>query len=189
MASAGKRQDGPADALALLRREHDRVRQLFQEFERLRGIEEEEEQVAGLVDDICYELTLHAIVEEELFYPLLRAAGEDDDEMLDEAEVEHAGVRELVGRLETMYPGDEHFDATVAVLAEEVEHHMAREEGEIFEAARACGIDLAALARRIEARRRELDEDLDEEPGDSAPGAIDAMAPHDGMRLPPRAPD
>ncbi|WP_313704699.1 hemerythrin domain-containing protein [Massilia sp.] len=189
MASPGKRQDGPADALALLRREHDRVRQLFQEFERVRGIEEEEEHLANLVDDICYELTLHAIVEEELFYPLLRAAGKDDDEMIDEAEVEHAGVRELVGQLETMYPGDEHFDATVAVLAEEVEHHMAREEGEIFEAARACGIDLAALARRIEARRRELDQDIDEGLDEGVPGAIDAMEPHAGMRLPPRAPD
>lgn len=183
MASPGKRQDGPADALALLRHDHDRVRQLFAEFERLRGIEDEDEHIADLVDDICYELTLHAIVEEELFYPLLRA-GDDDDEMLDEAEVEHAGVRELVSQLETMYPGDEHFEATVAVLAEEVEHHVAREEAEIFEAARASGIDLVALGRRIEARRRELDEDLV-----SPPGAIDAMEPHEGMRLPPRAPD
>lgn len=182
MATSGKHQDGPADALALLRLEHDKVRQLFGEFERLRGIEDEEERMAELVDDICYELTLHAIVEEELFYPLLRTA--DDDEMLDEAEVEHAGVRELVAQLETMYPGDEHFEATVAVLAEEVEHHVAREESEIFEAARASSIDLVALARRIEARRRELDEDLD-----TPTGVIDAMEPHDGMRLPPRVPD
>lgn len=182
MATTGTRQDRPADALALLRLEHDKVRQLFGEFERLRGIEDEEERMAELIDDICYELTLHAIVEEELFYPLLRSAG--DDEMLDEAEVEHAGVRELVAQLETMYPGDEHFEATVSVLAEEVEHHVAREESEIFDAARASGIDLVALARRIEARRRELDEDLD-----TPAGTIDAMEPHEGMRLPPRVPD
>jgi len=183
MAPSGKRQDRPADALALLRHEHDRIRQLFGEFERLRGIEDEDERKAELVDEICYELTLHAIVEEELFYPLLRAAA-DDDEMMDEAEVEHAGVRELVSQLEVMYPGDDHFEATVAVLAEEVEHHVAMEESDMFDTARKSGIDLAALGRKMQARRRELDEDLDE-----SPDVIDAMEPHAGMRLPPRAPD
>ena len=183
MAPSGKRQDRPADALALLRHEHDRIRQLFVEFERLRGIEDEDERKAELVDEICYELTLHAIVEEELVYPLLRAAA-DDDEMMDEAEVEHAGVRELVSQLEVMYPGDDHFEATVAVLAEEVEHHVAMEESDMFDTARKSGIDLAALGRKMQARRRELDEDLDD-----APDVIDAMEPHAGMRLPPRAPD
>ena len=182
MAPSGKRQDRPADALALLRHEHDRIRQLFVEFERLRGIEDEDERKAELVDEICYELTLHAIVEEELVYPLLRAAA--DDEMMDEAEVEHAGVRELVSQLEVMYPGDDHFEATVAVLAEEVEHHVAMEESDMFDTARKSGIDLAALGRKMQARRRELDEDLDD-----SPDVIDAMEPHAGMRLPPRAPD
>lgn len=183
MAPSGKRQDRPADALALLRHEHDKIRQLFVEFARLRGIEDEDERKAELVDEICYELTLHAIVEEELVYPLLRAAA-DDDEMMDEAEVEHAGVRELVSQLEVMYPGDDHFEATVAVLAEEVEHHVAMEESDMFETARKAGIDLAALGRKMQARRRELDEDLDD-----SPDVIDAMEPHAGMRLPPRAPD
>ncbi len=183
MAPSGKRQDRPADALALLRHEHDRIRQLFVEFERLRGIEDEDERKAELVDEICYELTLHAIVEEELVYPLLRAAAADD-EMMDEAEVEHAGVRELVSQLEVMYPGDDHFEATVAVLAEEVEHHVAMEESDMFDTARKSGIDLAALGRKMQARRRELDEDLDD-----SPDVIDAMEPHAGMRLPPRAPD
>lgn len=183
MAPSGKRQDRPADALALLRQEHDRVRELFAQFERLRGITDDDERKAELVDEICYELALHAIVEEELFYPLVRAAAEDD-EMMDEAEVEHAGVRELVSQLEVMYPGDDHFEATVAVLAEEVEHHVAIEETDMFDTARSSGIDLAALGRKMQARRRELDEDLNE-----APDVIDAMEPHAGMRLPPRAPD
>jgi len=183
MASSGKRQDRPADALALLRHEHDRIRQLFAEFARLRGIEDEDERKAELVDEICYELTLHAIIEEDVFYPLLRAAA-DDDEMMDEAEVEHAGVRELISQLEVMYPGDDHFEATVAVLAEEVEHHVAMEETDMFATARTSGIDLAALGRKMAARRRELDEDLND-----SPDVIDAMEPHAGMRLPPRAPD
>jgi len=183
MAPSGKRQDRPADALALLRHEHDRIRALFAEFARLHGIDDEDERKAELVDEICYELTLHAMIEEELVYPLLRAAAEDD-EMMDEAEVEHAGVRELVSQLEVMYPGDDHFEATVAVLAEEVAHHVAIEESELFETARTAGIDLAALGRKMAARRRELDEDLDD-----SPDIIDAMEPHAGMRLPPRAPD
>ena len=194
MASNGTRHDAPSgaqagtdagsDAIELLQRDHERVRLLFGELDSLRGIEDEDERKAELVDDICYELTVHSMLEEEIFYPALRAALGDDD-MLDEAELDHAGVRELITQLEVMYPGDEHFEATVAVLAEEVEHHVAQEEAEMFEAARAVRLDLAALAHRLATRRAELD-DI------GAPDTIDmidAMEPHDGRRTPPRAPD
>jgi hypothetical protein len=159
MTSFATSQDD-ADALELLQFDHERVRLLFIELDSLRGIEDEEERKAELVDDICYELTVHSMLEEEIFYPALRAAI-GDDELLDEAELDHAGTRELISQLEVMYPGDEHFEATVAVLAEEVEHHVAREESEMFE-------DLGP-------------------PG--AIDGIDALAPHDGRRTPPRAPD
>ena len=186
MAPTGTRQDAPAnapaDALELLQREHERVRLLFSELDSLRGIEDEEERQAELVDDICYELTVHSMLEEEIFYPALRAAlGEN--EMLDEAELDHAGTRELITQLEVMYPGDEHFDATVAVLAEEVGHHTAMEESEMFEAARASSLDLVRLAHRLAARRAELDNIS------APPDPIDGMEPHDGRRTPPRAPD
>lgn len=174
--------DAPADALALLQLDHGRVRLLFGELDILRGIEDEDERRAELVDDICYELTVHSMLEEEIFYPALRAALHDDD-MLDEAELDHAGTRELITRLEVMYPGDDHFEATVAVLAEEVEHHNAKEESEMFDAARASGLDLALLGRRLAARRAELD-DIG-----TPPDPIDAIEPHDGRRTPPRAPD
>jgi hemerythrin superfamily protein len=186
MPSSGTRQDAhldaPADALTLLRSDHARVRLLFGELDSLRGIEDEDERKAELVDDICYELTVHSMLEEELFYPALRAAIDDDD-LLDEAELDHAGARELISQLEVMYPGDDHFEATVAVLAEEVGHHIDKEESEMFDAARAAGLDLVALGRRMAARRAELD-DL------SPPsGTIDGMEPHEGRRTPPRAPD
>lgn len=173
-----------AAALDFLRAEHQRVRGLFTEFDSLRGIDGEGERKAELVDDICYELILHTMLEEEIFYPALRAAI-GNDELMDEADVEHAGARELISQLGVMYPGDEHFDATVSVLCEEVLHHIDKEEGEMFEAVRRAGIDLAPVAARLAARREELEDDLASPPG----GALDAMPPHDGMRGMPRPPN
>jgi hemerythrin-like domain-containing protein len=172
-----------SDALDLLKAEHQKVRNLFLEFESLKGLDDEDERKSELVDEICYELTVHTMLEEEIFYPVLRSAI-DDDEMMDEADVEHAGARELISQLEVMYPGDDHFDATVAVLGEEIGHHIEREEGELFEAARGAGIDLVGLAGQLAARREELEEDL------SAPAAsLDGIAPHDGSRRAPRPPN
>jgi hemerythrin-like domain-containing protein len=184
MSIPGKQQARPQrNALEFLKAEHQKVRNLFREFDSLRGIDDEDQRKSELVDEICYELTLHTMLEEEIFYPVLRSAI-DDDEMMDEADVEHAGARELVSQLEVMYPGDDHFDATVLVLGEEVGHHIDKEEGEMFEAARAAGIDLVALAGQLEARREELEEDL------SSPApSLDALAPHDGTRRAPRPPN
>ena len=183
MGSHDKRKGDSGKALALLRADHLRVRTLFQELGSLRGLDDEDERKAELVDDICYELTLHAMLEEEIFYPVLRSAI-DNDELMDEADLEHAGIRELVGQLEVMYPGDDHFDATISVLGEELGHHIDKEEGEMFAAALHAGIDLERLGEQLAARREELDEDL------SAPaGTIDAVAPHDGTRRAPRPPD
>jgi hemerythrin-like domain-containing protein len=182
--STPRKNDGATrNALDLLRADHDKVRNLFREFESLRGIDDEDERKSELVDEICYELTLHTMVEEEIFYPVLRSAIDDDD-MMDEADVEHAGARELISQLEVMYPGDDHFDATVTVLGEEVAHHIDKEEGEMFDAARRARIDMAALGEQLAARREELEEDLS-----SPASSIDAMEPHDGSRRAPRPPN
>ncbi|GAB3472580.1 hemerythrin domain-containing protein [Massilia terrae] len=176
------RHDKPR-ALALLHADHLRVRKLFQDYHSLRGLDEEDARKAELVDDICYELTVHAMLEEEIFYPVLRSAI-GDDELMDGAELEHAGMRELIGQLDIIYPGDDHFDATVAVLAEEVGHHVDQEEAELFAAAQRAGIDLERLGGQLAARRAELEEDL------SAPaGTADAIELHDGARRAPRPPD
>ena len=184
MSTKGKPKSGSAtDALELLRADHDKVKALFREFESLKGNDDEDERKSELVDEICYELTIHSMIEEEIFYPVLRSAI-DDDEMMDEADVEHAGARELISQLEVMYPGDDHFDATVTVLGEEVAHHIEKEEGDMFEAARAAGIDLEDLAEQLTARKEELDEDM------SSPAtSIDAMEPHDGARRSVRPPN
>lgn len=183
MASTGKHQDGAQDALALLRREHEQIRMMFARCDNLRGLEDAEETIAELVDDLCDALVVHTMLEEELFYPALRAAG-GDDELIDDAELEHAGARELVSQLEVMYPGDEHFDATLAVLAEEFADHAAQEESEMFELARAAGLDLVELGHRLALRRAQLDDDMA-----APPGSFDIPEPHEGRRTPPRAPD
>ena len=184
MASTGKQKKRSAmDALELLKADHEKVREMFREFDSMKGIEDEDERKAELVDDICYEITLHTMIEEEIFYPVVRAAIDDDD-MMDEADIEHAGARELISQLEVMYPGDDHFDATVTVLGEEVSHHIDKEESDIFAAARSAGIDLEGLAEQLSTRKEELDEDL------SAPATpIDGLEGHDGSRRAPRAPN
>ncbi len=174
------------DALDLLRADHDKVKQLFHDFDELKGSDDDDERKAELVDEICYELTLHTMVEEEIFYPTLRSAIADDT-LMDEADVEHAGARELISQLEVMYPGDDHFDATVTVLGEEVAHHIDKEENDLFEAARAAGIDLQELGERLTARKEELDDDLASPP--SSLDAVDAMLPHNGTRRSPRPPN
>ena len=183
MANQGKKSGSAPDALELLKADHDKVKHLFREFDSLKGSDEDDERKSELVDEICYELTLHTMLEEEIFYPAVRAAIDDDD-LMDEADVEHAGARELISQLEVMYPGDDHFDATVTVLGEEVAHHIDKEEGDMFEAVRRTRIDLDDLGEQINARKEELDEDLS-----SPPSSLDAMTPHDGTRRSPRPPN
>ena len=158
------------------------MRELLREFDSLKGNDEEDERKSELVDELCYELTLHAMIEEEIFYPVLRSVI-DDDELMDEADVEHAGARELISQLEVMYPGDDHYDATVTVLGEEVAHHIEKEEDEIFAAARKAGIDLHELGDQLAARKEELEDDLS-----SPASTIDAMEPHPGTRRQSRPP-
>lgn len=183
MPTQGKPASGDTDALDLLRADHDRVRDLFREFEQLKGSDDDDERKSELVDEICYELTLHTMLEEEIFYPAIRAAI-DNSALMDEADIEHAGARELIGQLEVMYPGDDHFDATVTVLGEEVLHHIDKEESDMFAAARDSSIDLSELGEQLAARKEELDEDLS-----APPQTLGALEPHDGARRPPRAPN
>lgn len=183
MSSSGKQKSGSAvDALDLLKADHEKVKSLFREFESIKGNDDEDERKSELVDEICYELTLHTMLEEEIFYPVLRSAI-DEDALMDEADIEHAGARELISQLEVMYPGDDHFDATVTVLGEEVGHHIDKEESDMFAAARNAGIDLEELGEQLATRKEELDEDLT-----SPPTPIDELQRHDGARRAPRPP-
>lgn len=163
----------PGGILAQLRADHARIRALFHRFAMLG--DDEDEHRERLVDELCDELTLHAMLEDELFYPVLR--GVADDSLLDDAELEHDSARELIFQLEGLFPGDDYFDATVAVLAEEVAHHVAQEETLLFPLLARAGIDQAALGERLRARRLQLELDLA-----SAPPVIDGAEPRGLLR-------
>jgi len=146
---------GAKDAIAILTEDHKKVKKMFMDFEKLMNSENKEVQKGTLVKKICEELTLHTQVEEEIFYPAVRGAI-DDDELMDEADVEHDGAKELIAQLEDMEPGDDHYDAKVTVLGENVDHHVKEEQDEMFPKAKKAKLDLAALGTQMLERKQEL---------------------------------
>jgi len=154
------------DAFALLSADHKRVKSLFKEFESLKD-DGDDDQKATLVETICNELTVHAQIEEEIFYPALREAIDDED-LMDEADVEHASAKQLIAQLEQLEVGGDHYDALVTVLGEYIDHHVKEEEGEMFSKARKADIDSAALGEELAMRKAELQEELGIVDDDSA---------------------
>ena len=153
--SAPHRVAGP-DAIAMLRADHKRVDAMFNHFDKIKD-EAKPTQKQALVDEICVELTIHTTLEEELLYPAARdALGEKGHELLDEAEVEHATAKDLIAQLESASPGNELYDAKVAVLGEYVRHHVKEEHDEMFPKLRKSGMDLKSLGAQMRERRAAL---------------------------------
>jgi hemerythrin superfamily protein len=144
-------------ALDLLKADHAAVKKLFKQFAAMkkRGEDDGKEQV---VQNACKALQIHAQIEEEIFYPALREAADAKDP-LDEAEVEHGHVKELVADLQNASPSDALCDAKMKVLSEYVEHHVQEEESTLFSKARKADVDLAALGEQMAARKAELGAD------------------------------
>lgn len=140
------------DAIALLIEDHARIAALFSRF---RGLTANGRQKASVVERICDEIELHARVEEEIFYPTVRALIAAD-ELMDEASVEHEVAHALVLQLRSLRPGDFRYDAKVHVLSAYTQHHFECEERHVFPRARATGTDLTALGRALKARKRQL---------------------------------
>jgi hemerythrin superfamily protein len=141
------------DAIALLTADHKKVKDLFEQFEGLSDRSKVNKK--KIADQICMELTVHAQVEEEIFYPAVRKPIKDDD-LMDEAVVEHASAKELIAQISEMDPGDDLYDAKVKVLSEQIDHHVEEEEGEMFPKVRKSGVDLDALGQQMAARKEEL---------------------------------
>jgi hemerythrin superfamily protein len=118
------------DALTLLKSDHDTVKELFAKFDSLG--ERAEKSKDSVVQQICRELTVHAQIEEEIFYPRVRRAGKEEKNEVLEGIEEHALIKELVAELEGMTSTEETFDPKVKVLKEQVEHHVEEEETEMF---------------------------------------------------------
>lgn len=154
----GQSSKGSQDAIALLIEDHKKVLKLFKEFEKLKE-EEDEERKQQLVTLICAELTIHTQIEEEIFYPAARDAMDEQD-ILDEAEVEHAGAKTLIAQLSSMEPGDDLYDAKVTVLGEYIEHHVKEEHDELFPKVRKAKVDIEALGVEMMERKMELQESM-----------------------------
>ena len=144
------------DAIALLKEDHRTVEQLFTDFESAKGDGRKEK----LANEICLELSVHATIEEEIFYPACE--GKVDEDLLKESYVEHDAAKimiaEIIGGAGS---GDEFFDSKVKVLQEEIEHHVEEEEKRmegLFAQARKADLDLDALGEQLAARKRELTE-------------------------------
>jgi hemerythrin-like domain-containing protein len=142
------------DAIALLTADHEAVKGMFKRFEDMKDDPSAESEKRELVQRICAELTVHTTIEEEIFYPALRDAIDADD-LVDEAEVEHASAKDLIEQLEGASPGDEQYDAKVKVLSELVEHHIEEEESEMFPKAKKA-IDVDLVGMELAARKHEL---------------------------------
>lgn len=141
------------DAIALLKADHRKVEELFEKFEKARGSERKQ----SLATQICTELTIHATIEEEILYPASK--GEVENDLLDEAYVEHDGAKVLIAKISAGSPDDEFYDAKVKVLSELIKHHVKEEErpGEgMFAQLRQAEVDLVALGDRLKARKQQL---------------------------------
>ena len=148
-------------AVELLKEQHDKVKKALKQFEKLDR--EDIEAQRSLVQTTCEDLKLHTTLEEELFYPAAREAIDDED-ILNEAQIEHETAKMLIEQLENMGPEDPNFHATFTVLGEYVLHHVKEEEGEMFPQVKKTDLDLEELGARMRSRMEELmGETADEE--------------------------
>ena len=150
-----------SDATALLAADHREVQALFRNYQKLADGDAGGAERRPLAEEICTLLTVHAAIEEEIFYPAARAAGVADD-VLDEAEVEHATAKDLIAQIRDMDADDDLYDAKVKVLGEYVDHHVAEEQDELFPKCRASAMDLGEVGARLAARKAELMSEMSE---------------------------
>lgn len=155
--TSSSRAASDAGAIAMLKADHRKVKGLFKEFAAIRKHGGDSEARADLVAQICHELRVHTELEEEVFYPAVREHIESAD-LMDEALVEHAAAKELIAQLETMGPEEDLYDAKVTVLSEEIDQHVAEEEGEMFPKAKRANVDTAALGARMIERKAAIED-------------------------------
>lgn len=184
-----------ANAVELLKTEHQEVAELFDEFESADTAERQ-----GLAEQICQKLTVHAQIEEEILYPAAKdVLDEDEVDLVNEAAVEHGTVKDLIVKIEAMDATDEPYKATVTVLSEYVKHHVKEEETELFPLLQGSELDLDAMGAELASRKQELmaelgtdsanggtigDSEEDEEEVAPVVAAKSASKPKDSSRRP-----
>jgi hemerythrin superfamily protein len=158
-------------ALDLLEEDHREVEGYFDAYEDLEDEAEKEE----LATKICLALRVHTQIEEEIFYPAARKATEDDD-LLDEAAVEHASAKRLIEEIEAMEVGDDLYDAKVKVLGEQVRHHVKDEEAELFPEVKSAKMDIEEIGKKLSQRKTTLLAELSGEQGSRGRAGVDRAA-------------
>ena len=164
MATAKKvfpKSSGGADAIGLLTADHREVKALFEKYEKLAKTKAGASDRQALAETICDMLSVHATIEEKIFYPAARKATQDN-ELLDEAEAEHAAAKNLIAQIKDMEPADDLYDAKVKVLGEQIDHHVKEEEKELFPEAKKSDMNLRELGARMMARKHQLMAELGE---------------------------
>jgi hemerythrin superfamily protein len=149
-----KKEQKPLEAaIALLMKQHDEVDDMFGEYKKLMDLEAPANKRKALADRICSALTAHAQLEESIFYPAARdALPEEEEEIMDHADVEHATLKGLIARIESSPGDDPHFDALVHVMAEYVKHHVEEEENQMFSELRKVEADMSGASQAMQAR-------------------------------------
>jgi hemerythrin superfamily protein len=151
---------GGQNAIKMLMEDHKKVTKMFDQFEKMQKAKDEDSEAKQLlVETVCNALTIHAQLEQEIFYPAAREAIDDKD-LLDEAEVEHATARQLITELMAMQPGDPLYEAKFTVLGEYVKHHIQEEEKELFPAVKKAKLDFDSLGQEIQQRKIDLRKEL-----------------------------
>jgi hemerythrin superfamily protein len=152
MFTAAKQQKKPQDAVALLKADHQEAKALYAKFFKAKGAAQKKQ----LVGQLCLALSVHMLIEEEIFYPAVKQALKQKDKALvPEARVEHATLKQLITQVEAA-PEDEEFEARVQVMCEYTTHHVKEEETEMFPKAKASGVDLEALGQKLLRRKLAL---------------------------------
>ena len=146
-------QAAARNAFDVLEEDHREVEEWFDEYDELK--DSDEDRKADLAEKICLALKVHAQIEEEIFYPQAREASQDND-LIDEAVVEHSTVKNLIGEIEEMEVGEELYDAKIRVLGEMVKQHIKEEEEELFPELQSTKMDLDAVGKELAERKQEL---------------------------------
>jgi len=157
-----EKQEKSQDAIQLLRQDHDEVRKLFEEFESA-----DEDRKFELAAEICQALTVHSTIEEEIFYPQVRAAIDAED-LLTEAEIEHDSVKQLIERVQDGEVDEIQLTAMMKVMSEYVNHHVNEEQRKIFPRVRRAELDLEAMGTELLERKTELESELQDAITDQA---------------------
>lgn len=143
------------DAVTLLKADHAEVKKCFKAYQKLVDKQANGGERQAMAEQICLLLTVHAQIEEEIFYPAAREVLDETD-LVDEADVEHASAKDLIAQIQSMQPDDDHYDAKVKVLGEYIDHHVEEEQNEMFPKVKEAGMDTKAVGQQLSDRKEEL---------------------------------